>query len=322
MSTEGKPLISICVPVLNEADNLDRLYGRLKSLADKLSGTYNFEFIFTDNDSRDGTWQKLEALALYDDRVRGARFSRNFGFQNSILAGFELASGDAIVQIDADLQDPPELISDFLDIWKSGAKVVYGIRSARKENFFLAKLRGMGYSVISRLSEYPIPRDAGDFRLLDRAVVRLLVKTKVADPYIRGLVPSYGFKQVGVEYDRESRNAGESKFGLGKLLSFGASALLNHSVIPLRLASLLGLVVLIVSAVAAIVVVVTRLVEPNIPQGFASLASLLLFGIGVNSLFLGVIGEYLLKVLRTVNSEPKAIAVEFLNLDNEIGRVL
>lgn len=322
MKNDDKYLVSICVPVLNEFENLDSLYSRLVDLANVLSPNYDFEFVFTDNASNDGTWQKVQALAASDSRVRGARFSRNFGFQNSILAAFRIARGDAVVQLDADLQDPPELIVTFLEKWAQGAKVVYGIRSARKENLFIAKLRSLGYGMISSLSEYPIPQNAGDFRLVDRAVVQLLIETKVADPYIRGLIPSYGFPQVGVPYGRDSRKAGRSKFSLGKLLSFGTNAVLNHSVLPLRAASMLGLVVLLASAVATVVVIVSRLSEPNTPQGFASIASLLLFGIGINSLFLGVIGEYLLKVLKTVNSEPKAIALEYVNLDQEIGRIL
>ena len=311
--TDARPLISIAIPVLNEADNLEALYARLVALGERMADRCDLEFVFSDNHSDDATWPMLRALAERDPRVRAIRFSKNYGFQRSILANYMHARGDAILQIDADLQDPPELLETFFAQWQAGHRVVYGIRRKRKESALLNAFRRVGYWVIDKVSDHAIPRDAGDFRLVDRSVIEALTKIRTPSPYLRGMIAGLGFEQTGVEYDREERVAGESKFNVGKLIRFGLTAVLNHSTLPLRAASILGAVILGVSVLGACYYVALRLLQPHLPQGLASIHILVLFGIGLNALLLGIIGEYLLRVYLLLRNEPVAVVEQSLN---------
>jgi len=307
------PLISIAIPVLNEAGNLDALYARLNRLGMAVGECYRLEFIFTDNHSDDETWQKISALAAADPRVRAMRFSKNFGFQRSILANYFHASGDAVMQIDADLQDPPELLEQFLTLWQQGYHVVYGVRRKRPEGRFLAGLRRFGYWIIDKISEHPIPRDAGDFRLIDRKVLEALKKYRTANPYLRGAIAGLGFRQIGVPYDRQARLSGTSKFSFFQLIHLGLSGVFNHSVVPLRLSTYAGGFLVIVSALSAIYYVILKLIRPDLPQGLASIHILVLFGIGFQALLLGVLGEYMLRIYLILRGEPVAIIEQSLN---------
>lgn len=312
-TTAGRPLISISIPVLNEADNLDALYQRLHNLGVQMASKCDLEFVFTDNHSDDGTWGKLSDLAARDQRVRAIRFSKNVGFQRSILANYMHARGDAVMQIDADLQDPPELLEEFFRLWQSGYRVVYGIRRGRQESAFINQFRRFGYWFIDSISEHPIPRDVGDFRLMDRAVIDALVKFKSPNPYLRGIIAGLGFSQTGVAYDREARVAGVSKFGISRLIRLGLTAIFNHSAVPLRIASMIGAAMLVMSAVGAGYFVILKLINPALPQGLASIHVLVLFGIGLQSFLLGIIGEYLLRIYLIMRSEPLAIIEETAN---------
>lgn len=306
-------LVSISVPVLNEAENLDALYQRLKSLAAIMAPKCDLEFVFTDNHSDDATWRKLSEIAEHDPRVRAIRFSKNVGFQRSILANYMHTRGDAVMQIDADLQDPPELLEEFYRLWQSGHRVVYGIRRGRRENVFINKFRQFGYWFIDSISEHPIPRNVGDFRLMDRVVVDALVKFKSPNPYLRGIIAGLGFSQTGVVYDRDARIAGVSKFGLSRLIRLGLTAIFNHSAVPLRIASMIGGAMLVMSALGAAYFVILKLMDPELPQGLASIHVLVLFGIGLQSFLLGIIGEYLLRIYLILRSEPMAIVEESIN---------
>jgi polyisoprenyl-phosphate glycosyltransferase len=317
VSAAPLPLISIAVPVLNEADNLDALYARLDGLAQRMAGKCELEFVFTDNASSDGTWDKLTELSARDERIRAIRFSKNFGFQRSILANYVHTRGDAVMQIDADLQDPPELLEQFFDLWRQGYQVVFGVRRKRKEGVLMNALRKAGYWVIDKIGEYPIPRDAGDFRLIDRKVVEALKKYNPSNPYLRGLIAGMGFRQIGVPYDRDARVAGESKFGVGQLIRLGLSGVFNHSVIPLRLATYAGVLLVGLSVLGTLYYVFLRLVHPDLPQGLASIHILVLFGIGFQSLLLGILGEYLLRIYVMLRSEPVAIVAQSLNFKQD-----
>ncbi len=301
------PLVSIAIPVLNESDNLVALHARLVALAERMASRCRLEFVFTDNHSDDATWPMLRDLAARDPRVRALRFSRNVGFQRSILANYLHARGDAILQIDADLQDPPEMLETFLDHWERGYAVVYGVRRKRKEGALMNLFRKVGYWLIDRVSEYPIPRDAGDFRLIDRRVVQALRHYRSSDPYLRGMIAGMGFEQIGIPYEREARVAGASKFRLAQLIRLGLSGVYNHSVVPLRLASYAGLLLLGVSLLGTLYYIVFKLLHPDLPQGLASIHILVLFGIGFQSLLLGILGEYLLRIYLIVRSEPLAL---------------
>ena len=309
----SKKLISVCIPVFNEEEILVDLYQRLVILA-RTENRYNFEFIFSDNASVDSTWSLVKGLSESDSRVKGIRFSKNFGFQNSILANYAQSSGAAAIQIDADLQDPPELVSDFLRAWELGASVVYGIRVERPESVFWRIIRKSGYVLVDILSETKIPRGAGDFRLLDRKVLDALLAQSHSNPYIRGVIASLGFKQVGIPYARVAREKGESKFPLRQVLGLGFQGIINHSTVPLRLATYLGGGVLLLSLFTSAYSLVTHFTNSNLPPGFTTTQLYLLASIGLNSLFLGIIGEYLLRIYRILRTEPVVIIDEEANL--------
>jgi glycosyltransferase involved in cell wall biosynthesis len=309
-----RPLVSISIPVLNEAGNIEALYARLVALGERMADRCDLEFVFTDNHSDDQTWPMLEQLAAADPRVRAMRFSRNFGFQSSILANYLHARGDAVMQIDADLQDPPEMLEQFFTLWQQGYHVVYGIRRKRPEGWLLNLIRKCGYWVIDKVSEYPIPRDVGDFRLIDRAVVEAIARSRPANPYLRGMIAGLGFNQTGIVYDRDARTVGESKFNVTRLVRLGLTAVFNHSTVPLRMASFVGIVILLFSLLAAAYYVVLRLLQPDLPRGFVSIQVLILFGIGLNAFLLGIIGEYILRIYRILRSDPIAIVERTLNM--------
>jgi dolichol-phosphate mannosyltransferase len=315
--TSKKPLITIAIPVLNEEDSIPGLYERLSMTAEKMADRCDVEFLFSDNHSQDETWKLLSEYAEKDPRIRAIRFSKNFGFQRSILANYLHANGDAVMQIDADLQDPPEMLEDFFQYWQNGYQVVYGVRKKRQESRILLHFRRLGYWAIDRLSDHPIPRDAGDFRLIDKRVVSALTSMKTATPYLRGMIADLGFKQIGIPYDRSARKHGKSKFNILGLLRLGLSAVFNHSTVPLRLASFVGAIILVVSMAGAMYYFFLRLLHPDLPQGFASIVILLLFGIGLNAFLLGIIGEYLLRIYLVVRADPVAIVEESLNLEEE-----
>lgn len=312
---EKKPLISISIPVLNEAENLDVLYARLCAVGQRMTDRCDLEFVFSDNHSDDTTWEKLKELANRDQRVRAIQFSKNFGFQRSILANYLHTRGDAVMQIDADLQDPPEMLEAFFEKWRVGFHVIYGIRRSRPENAFIHAFRRVGYWVIDTVSEHQIPRDVGDFRLIDRSVIKALAKIKTPHPYLRGMIAGLGFSQTGIVYDRDARVAGESKFNVNRLIRLGLTAVFNHSTVPLRIASLAGGIMLGVSIFGALYYVFLRLMHPDLPQGMASIHVLVLFGIGLQSLLLGIIGEYLLRIYLILRDEPVAIIQQSLNFN-------
>ncbi|MFS8055586.1 glycosyltransferase family 2 protein [Rhizobium sp. BR 317] len=310
-----KPLISISIPVLNEEGNLEALYSRLAALAVEMEDRCNLEFVFSDNHSSDRTWSMLTELAERDTRVKAIRFSKNFGFQRSILANYLHTRGEAVMQVDADLQDPPEMLEQFFELWQKGYHVVYGVRRGRPESLFISKFRRAGYWFIDKLSEHPIPRNVGDFRLVDRKVVNVLARVKSPSPYLRGAIAGFGFKQIGLPYDRDARVAGQSKFNVSRLIRLGLTAVLNHSTVPLRAASFLGGVILALSLIGASYYVIYRLMHPDFPVGIASLHILMLFGIGLNAFLLGVIGEYLLRIYLILRAEPIAIVEHSLNFE-------
>lgn len=311
-----KSLISISIPVLNEADNIEALYARTCALAERMRDRCELEFVFSDNHSGDKTWALLTELSKRDPRVRAIRFSKNYGFQRSILANYLHTRGDAVMQIDADLQDPPEMLETFFEQWQAGYHVVYGIRRKRQEGPLLNLFRRFGYWVIDKISEHPIPRDVGDFRLIDRKVIQSLAQIKTASPYLRGMIAGLGFNQTGIPYDRDARTAGESKFNVSRLIRLGLTAVFNHSTVPLRAASFFGALILGASVLGALYYLMLRLFQPELPQGLASIHILVLFGIGLNAFLLGIIGEYLLRIYLVLRAEPVAIIEQSLNFDH------
>jgi dolichol-phosphate mannosyltransferase len=272
---------------------------------------YEFELIFTDNHSSDKTFGEISRIASVDRRVRGYRFSKNFGFQRSIFTGYMKARGEAVIQIDADLQDPPELISEFITKWEQGYDVVYGVRRSRPEGWFIRTARKLFYKLIDALSEDSLPHGAGDFRLVSRRIVDLMKEVDDYHPYIRGLIASFGFDQVGIPYDRQVRASGASKFTLTRLLGLAVDGILVHSIIPLRIATIVGLAMALVMLIAAVVYATSRLFfDQEWPPGFATTTLLLFLGVILNGLFLGIIGEYLGRLYQQSKRRPLTIIEE------------
>lgn len=305
---QALPLISIVVPVYNEEPNIMPFHDRVSVIAAGLSSQFRFEFVFTDNHSEDRTFLLLTELAARDPRVRAFRFSRNFGFQRSILTGYMQCHGDAAVQLDVDLQDPPELIAEFLRVWQEGADVVYGVRMQRQEGRGITAARAVFYRLIDMLSEEKLPVDAGDFRLISRRVIDLLSSYRDATPYLRGTIATLGFRQVGVPYTRSARERGESKFPFSKLLSLALDGILNHSTVPLRIGTYFGMVVSVLTLLMMVGYAVGRLAfGRNWPAGFTTLAALILISISINATLLGIIGEYLGRMYRQQRPQPVTI---------------
>jgi dolichol-phosphate mannosyltransferase len=314
----GKKLISIVVPVFNEQDNIIPLHDALVPVLASLEDRYDFEILFTDNHSTDETFSILRRLAATDRRVRALRFSRNFGFQRSILTGYNHARGDAAIQMDCDLQDPPSLIPVFLSKWEEGNQVVYGERASRKESWPTSALRKVFYRLIDLLSEDPLPLDAGDFRLVDRCVLHELKSLNDDQPYLRGTIATLGFNQIGIPYDRQERRRGQSKFTLRQLFGLALDGILNHSIVPLRIATYLGLLVALCTFGAlAFYVIGGLLFARTWPPGFATITVLILASLSLNALFLGVIGEYLGRMYRQMKRGSLTIIQEEIDPASE-----
>jgi dolichol-phosphate mannosyltransferase len=308
MRAERKKLISIVVPVYNEQGNIEPLYAAVKQVLVQLAERYDYEFVFTDNHSEDATFSELSRLAERDPNVRVFRFSRNFGFQRSIHTGYSMARGDAAIQLDCDLQDPPQLILDFVREWENGYKVVYGVRRSRREGALITHTRKVFYRLIDRLSEDRLPHDAGDFRLVDRRVLDELKLQHDPRPYLRGALAVLGFDQKGIAYDRAARERGSSKFRFGDLLALALDGILSHSTVPLRMATYTGLAVSVITFLGLAAYAVARFVfGREWPPGFATITVLILLSLSLNALFLGVIGEYVGRIYQQVRRPPMTI---------------
>jgi len=305
-----RPLITISVPVLNEEGNIDNLLARL----DKVTGDnpkYDFEFLFTDNASTDNTFAMLAEKAAGDRRIRVLRFSRNFGFQRSILTNFLNAKGQAAIEVDADLQDPPELITEFLAKWEQGYKVVYGIRRRRIENPALKLARKLHYRLIQSLSEAPVPLDAGDFRLIDRVIIEALRQQADRAPYIRGIIAAMGYPQIGIPYDRATRKAGRTKFNFAALARISIDGICSQSTLPIQYITTFGFFTSLCSAVLIIFYLFYYLAyDGAIARGFTTLVLLILVSLSLQTLFIGVIGEYVGRIFNNVRGGPLTIIAD------------
>ncbi len=291
---EKRPLISLVVPVYNEEDNIELLYQAVIAVIDPLAEAFRFEFVFTDNHSSDRTPELLRALAQRDPRVRAYRFSRNFGYQRSILTAYLLSDGAAAIQLDCDLQDPPAMIPVFLAKWQEGSDVVYGVRKSRLESARWTIARKIFYWLVDFLSEDPIPRDAGDFRLISRRVMEELRRIGDPKPYLRGTIATLGFKQTGIDYERRAREVGVSKFSFYDNIMLALDGIINQSVVPLRMAIYIGMGVAVLTVLASVGYILAYFtVGFRAPAGFTTTTVLILASLGINALLLGVIGEYL-----------------------------
>jgi glycosyltransferase involved in cell wall biosynthesis len=307
---------TIVIPIYNEVDTIPELYRRLTNVMSGLGEPY--ELIFINDGSNDQSLELLLSLCNLDTNVRVINLTRNFGHQRAISAGLDYARGQAVIVMDGDLQDPPEVIPDFINKWREDFQVVYAIREKRKEHFLKRFLYHTFYLILQGISRTDMPLDAGDFCLMDRCVVNELTALPERNRFVRGLRSWVGFRQVGLAYERDARFAGKSKFTLKKLVSLALDGLISFSYLPLRLATMLGLGVSILSLLAAVYYVSLKLTVGLQPPGFATLTVLLLFLGGVQMITVGIIGEYIGHILEEVKGRPTYVVqqvVEHQNLE-------
>jgi len=307
-----KTLISIVVPIYSEETVIPEFYRRAKGILAGLGPRYAHEILFVDDGSRDESLNLLKDLGREDPGVKVISFSRNFGHQFAITAGLDYARGDAVVIIDGDLQDPPEVIPEMLLKWEEGNKVVYGVRERRKgENPFKLLTAKVFYRMIRRLSDTKMPLDTGDFRLLDRRVVDALKSIREENRYIRGLVSWTGFKQVGVPYQRDRRYAGKTKFTLKKMIRFAFDGILSFSDKPMKISAYLGFLITLASFVMALRILINKIRFPEmLVSGWTTLILAVLFIGGVQMISLGILGLYLGRQYREVKKRPLYVIAE------------
>lgn len=315
-------LISIVIPVYNEEQNIRSAYEVVRGVFESLQERYTFEIVFTDNHSTDTSFDVISDLARTDPRVRGVRFTRNFGFHRSVLTGYRIATGDAAMQLDCDLQDPPELIPEFLKHWEQGHDLVVGVRRERNDEQAYQWARQFFYRMLAAMSDDGIMLDSGDFRLLDRSILDQLRAIDDAAPFLRGLTSLLASRRAVVTYDRKPRLRGESKFPLRRLISLAVDGMLAHSIVPLRIATYTGLAVGLITFLTMLGYIVGRLVfEVPMPTGFATTTALLLLSISLNALFLGIIGEYIGRIYNQIRMRPTTVIENAINLTAPVPRI-
>ncbi|MEO7203189.1 MAG: glycosyltransferase family 2 protein [Candidatus Tumulicola sp.] len=307
-ASADRPTLSVVVPMYNEAGNVPTLLERIVENVDGIEGAPTYEILVVDDGSTDGTADAVREELRRRPNVALIRLSRNFGHQLAATAGIELAAGDAIVLMDGDLQDPPELIAQFFARWREGYDVVYAVRRTRKgESPFKLFTAGLFYRTIKRLTKVSIPVDTGDFRLMSRRVVEALRRLPERHRFLRGMVSWVGYRQTGVEYDRDERSWGATKYPIPTMLRFAIDGITSFSDIPLRFASYFGFSVSAIAFVYALVVVVAKLLRiypPGYTPGWASTIVAVVFLGGVQLISLGILGEYLGRIYDEVKGRP------------------
>lgn len=311
---------SVIVPVYNEEAVIDESYQRLKNVMDQTNERY--ELLFVNDGSRDRSAAILKAISERDQSVKVIDFSRNFGHQIAITAGMDYALGEAIVVIDADLQDPPELILKMIDKWKDGCDVVYAKRTKRKgESFFKKQTAALFYRFLRMSTDIDIPLDTGDFRLIDRQVCDEMKRLPEKNRFVRGLVSWTGFRQTAIEYVREERFAGESKYPLKKMLKLSIDGLTSFSYKPLKMASYLGGLLSIAGFVYMLIALYLKLFTNNTVPGWTSLVVIQLFFSGFVLIILGIMGEYIGRIYDETKDRPLYIIRECHGMPSQSQKV-
>jgi dolichol-phosphate mannosyltransferase len=314
-----EPRYSVIAPCFNEEGVLPELHRRIREVMDQTGETW--ELVLINDGSRDRTPEMMRELHAADPRIKVVDFARNFGHQIAVTAGLDYARGDAVIIIDADLQDPPEVVLQMIECWKRGYEVVYAVRTERKgETWFKEFTAKLFYRIIYRITDVDIPRDTGDFRLMDRKVVEAMKQMRERHRFIRGMTSWVGFRQTGVHYVRQERFAGETHYPFRKMFKFALDAITSFSYAPLQLATYLGFIIAGLSALAAVLVVYARLFMGASPfYGQATTLVTVLFLGGVQLITLGIIGEYLGRIYDEVKGRPLYLVREALGFD-EPGR--
>lgn len=304
LRSRARQLLSTVVPCFNEEEVIPETHRRLVAALGDIPG-FDFELIYVDDGSRDSTLDLLRELQAADSRVRVLALSRNFGHQIALTAGLAEAAGDVAVAIDADLQDPPELVADMLERWRDGADSVYGVRIEREgETRFKRWTAGLFYRLLRRATEVPIPLDAGDFRLMDRKVLDAFLAMPERDRFVRGMVAWTGFRQEALPYRRAARAAGETKYPFARMVRFAADGILSFSLAPLRLAVWLGFFAAAAALAGIVYAFAVRLLTDDWIGGWAGLFIAVMFFGGVQLALVGVLGEYVGRIYGEVKRRP------------------
>ena len=303
------PVFSIIAPVFNENEILPKLVARVREVMETTGETW--EFVLVDDGSTDGSTDAIRAFGKEDEHIRPVIFARNFGHQLAVTAGLDYSRGQAVVIIDADLQDPPEVILNLIKKWREGYEVVYAVRAEREgESWFKLFTASLFYRIIYRITDVDIPMDTGDFRLLDRKVVDVIGQMRERHRFLRGMSAWVGFHQTGVEYKRSARYAGETKYPFKRMLKFALDAITSFSYLPLQLATYLGFIAAGISILAIPVVVAMRLAGSQAFFGQATTLIAVLFLGGVQLISLGILGEYIGRLYDEAKGRPLYIVAE------------
>lgn len=309
-------LISVVVPMYFEEEVAQECYNRLKSVM--LQNNINYEFVFVNDGSTDRTMEILSEIAVNDHRTKIVNFSRNFGHQTAVTAGIDCAKGDAIVIIDADLQDPPEVIPELIAKWEEGYEVVYAKRKQRKgETWFKLLTAKYFYKFLNYMSDIDIPKDTGDFRIIDRKVADVFNKMTERNRFIRGMMSWVGFRQTYVEYERDERFAGETKYPLKKMIKFASDGIIAFSTKPLRIVMSLGLLSVLISIIVLLYTITVKIIGTGTQTGWASIMVAITFFSGIQLLGLGIVGQYIARIYDESKNRPIYIVKETINIDQE-----
>lgn len=310
-----KNLLSVVVPVYNEEDSIKETVKRLQNLKFKLEQDIDLEIVFVDDGSKDKSLTSLRNIAQHDFHIKVISLSRNFGHQIAVTAGIDLAAGDYVAIIDADLQDPPELIADMYRIAMTGFDVVYGKRRSRAgETVFKKATAATFYRVLNYLCNIDIPNDTGDFRLMSRRVVDSFKQLRERHRFVRGMVSWLGYKSVALEYDRAERFAGETKYPFGKMLAFATNAILSFTSKPLTLAIRLGLLTIVVGLAGGSYMLYLKLFTDSLVPGLTAILLAIVLFSGVQILLIGIVGEYIARIFEEVKGRPLYLINETINL--------
>jgi Glycosyltransferases involved in cell wall biogenesis len=307
---------SIVVPVYNEEEVIEETYRRLTEVMESTKESY--EIIFINDGSRDRTLELADLICKKDNRIRVINFSRNFGHQIAVTAGMEYSTGQAVVIIDADLQDPPEVILKMIEKWKQGYDVVYGKRLKRKGETWFKKITAkLFYRFLHSMTTVDMPVDTGDFRLIDRKVCDTMNSLTEKNRYVRGLVSWVGYKQIAVEYVREERFAGETKYPLKKMLKLAADAIISFSYKPLKIAGFVGCLLSFFSFIYLIIIIIQRIFTNTTVPGWASIVAVILFFNGVTLMIQSVNGEYIGRIYEETKNRPLYIVRDTIGFTDE-----
>ncbi|GAB6559093.1 glycosyltransferase family 2 protein [Bacillus mobilis] len=309
-------LISVVVPMYFEEEVAQECYNRLKSVM--LQNDINYEFVFVNDGSTDRTMEILSEIAANDYRTKIVNFARNFGHQIAVTAGIAAAKGDAIVIIDADLQDPPEVIPELIAKWEEGYEVVYAKRKQRKgETWFKLLTAKYFYKFLNYMSDIDIPKDTGDFRIIDRKVADVFNQMTERNRFIRGMMSWVGFRQTYVEYERDERFAGETKYPLKKMIKFASDGIIAFSTKPLRIVMTLGLLSVLISIIVLLYTITVKIIGSGTQTGWASIMVAITFFSGIQLLGLGIVGQYIARIYDESKNRPIYIVKETINIEQE-----